>query len=406
MMSIREAARECLGETDALIRRFGPRLAGTEAARKAAQSLADSLAGCCDSSRLEPFAVHPASFYSYTKVLPVSYALGALALFLPRPLSLLPATGLAAGVILMLCQFGLYLHFPDFLFPKKEGWNVSAVLEPKGEARRELILSAHHDSAPVARIFSGPFAKFYAPAIFLPYAFFFLELYLLVARLAGAAAPELWALAALSVGLLPVAAYFALVDTGRGSPGAGDNLVSAAMIARIARGIADDRGALLRSTRLRIVSFDAEEAGLRGSAAWFRAHAAELSRLPCAQLNFDSLYALRDLQALTTDVNGAVPLSSEMHAELMRCAAQGGHAMRPFAMLFGGGATDAAEGARAGIPSASIVAMPTSIVRDDLVYHTPRDNVDRIEPEVIAACIDIALRYLASLEAAIEVDRP
>ena len=54
--------------------------------------------------------------------------------------------------------------------------------------------------------------------------------------------------------------------------------------------------------------------------------------------------------------------------------------------------------ARTGIRASTIIAMPTAIVRDGLVYHTPRDTADRIEPGAIEACMRIALRFLASLE--------
>jgi hypothetical protein len=305
-------------------------------------------------------------------------------------------------MVLMLCQFAFYSRFPDFLFPRRECLNVSATVEPAGKAERELILGAHHDSAPLARIFSSPFARFYAIAVFLPYAFFWLELGLLVARLLGAGGPGLppaWALAALAAGSPFVLGYFLLVDTRRGSPGAGDNLVSSAILLGLARELSRE-GSRLGSTRLRLVSFDGEEAGLRGSAAYFRAHAQELGALPCAMLNFDSIYALADLQALTSDVNGLQPLSSEMADELRACAAAEGYSMRPFAMLFGGGATDAAEAARAGIRACSIIAMPTAVVREGLVYHTPRDTPDRVEPEAVEACLRIALRFARKLDEA------
>jgi aminopeptidase YwaD len=397
-MDIPKVARECINETAELIRRFGPRLAGSEASRDTARALAEGLAGHCDSVLLESFDVHPASFYSYTKILPILYALGGIALFLPRPLALIPAIGLAVGFLIMLCQFALYLHFPDFLFPKKKGWNLSAVIEPTGKPERELILSGHHDSAPIARIFSSPFAKLYAVAVFLPYAFFAFEFVLLAIRFAavfGGASdePRAWSIVALAAGLPFVIGYFLLIDTGRGSPGAGDNLVSSVMVAHLGRELSRAGGSPLETTRLRIVSFDAEEAGLRGSAAWFRAHGKELAGLPCFHLNFDSLYALKDMQVLTSDVNGEVRLSGKMATELVSLAAAEGVDLKPFSMPFGGGATDAAEGARVGVEAVSIIAMPTSVLRDDLVYHTPGDTADRIEASAVEACLRIALRF-------------
>jgi hypothetical protein len=87
-----------------------------------------------------------------------------------------------------------------------------------------------------------------------------------------------------------------------------------------------------------------------------------------------------------------------MAADLADCAAEEGYAMGSYSMLFGGGGTDAAEAARAGIRASTIIAMPTAIVREGLVYHTPRDTADRIELSTIEACMRIALRYLARLE--------
>ena len=89
--------------------------------------------------------------------------------------------------------------------------------------------------------------------------------------------------------------------------------------------------------------------------------------LPCFHLNFDSLYSLRNLHVLLSDVNGTVPLSSEMGADLVGCAAAEGFQMRTFGMLFGAGGTDAAEGAR-------------------------------MEPAVVEACMKIAMRHLRQIE--------
>ena len=278
---------------------------------------------------------------------------------------------------------------------------MEAVIEPAGVARRELIVSGHHDSAPVARIFSGPLHRLYAVAIFLPYVFFLFELVLLArAVVTRETVSALWALLVLAIGFIPVAGYFLLVALRRGSPGAGDNLVASVLAARFAREIAARKGELLLSTRLRVVSFDSEEAGLRGASAYMRAHAEELRRLPCSHLNFDSIYQLGHLQALTTDINGTVRLDAEMVETLETCARENGHAIGRFGMLFGAGGTDAAESARRGLPATTVIAMPTAIIRDELVYHTPRDTVDHVEPAAVEACMQLAAAYLRRLEQA------
>ena len=414
-IDVSAAASACLEETARLIAAHGPRLAGTKASADTARDIARELRAFADAVELQPFEIHPGSFYAYTKILPLSWLAGAVVLLAGRgtgagggPLAaagtavaVLSILGLAAGMVLMICQFGFYRHLGDALFPRRTGTNVEAVIEPVGKAERELILSGHHDSAPVARIFSGPFGALYPVAIIAPYLFFGVELVLLLVRLSGSAeaAARPWVLPFLVAGLPFVAGYFFLVALRHGSPGAGDNLVSSIMMVRLGKDIAGRRDALLRSTRIRIVSFDAEEAGLRGASAYCRAHAAGLKRLPCVHLNFDSLYRLRDLQVLTSDVNGIVRLSRPLADRLVACAEECGFPMRTFGMVFGAGGTDAAECARAGIASTSVIAIPTAIVRSGLVYHTPRDTVEHIEPAVVEACMRIVLRFLERLEA-------
>jgi aminopeptidase YwaD len=407
-IDIAAAARACLAETARLVAKHGARLAGGAACTDTAAEIARDLGEFADSVRVETFRVHPGSFYAYMKILPPAYVVGLVALLaadrIGQPaaagLGALAVVGLLAGIVLMTCQFGIYRHLGDRLFPRRTGTNVEAVIEPVAAAEREIILSGHHDSAPVARIFSGPFARIYAMAIIAPYLFYLGEVALLAARVFGAPRPAGAGMVIFLLAGLPfVAGYFFMVDLRRGTPGAGDNLVSSVMVARLGREIAARRSDLLGSTRIRIVSFDAEEAGLRGAAAYFRAHAGELKRVPCFHLNFDSLYRLRDLQVLTSDVNGVVRLSRPLVDRLVACAAECGIEVRKFGMVFGAGATDAAESARAGIPSTTIIGIPTAVVRTGLVYHTPRDTVEHVEPAAVEACLRIALRFLERVEA-------
>jgi hypothetical protein len=405
-------AAASIAETTRLVAAHGPRPAGSAACARAAEDISRDLREFADSVTVHAFPVHPASFYAYMKILPPAYLLGLVALLaagwigraVTIGLAALAIAGLLGGIVLMACQFGLYRHLGDRLFPRKTGANVEAVIEPVGETQREFILSGHHDSAPVARIFSGPFSAFYAVAILAPYLFYLGAIALLAAFLLGVRPPAVAEAVFLAIGLPFVVGYFFLVDLRRATPGAGDNLVSSVMVARISRELAARRGALLHSTRLRIVSFDAEEAGLRGAAAYFRARAAALRRLPIFHLNFDSLYRLADLQVLTSDVNGAVVLSRPLVDRVLAAAADLGIAVKPFGMLFGAGATDAAESARAGIPSTTVIGIPTSVVRTGLVYHTPRDTVEHVEPAAVEACVRIVLRVLRDMDA--EVGEP
>ena len=392
-------ARDCLEETDRLVRTYGPRLAGSESSKAVARELAEGLRGFCDGVRVGEFVAHPASFYAYTKLLPIAYFLGIFSLVIVRGFYLAPILGIMIGIALMCSQFWFYGRLGDGLFPRRSCLNVDGVVEPGGQAEIELIISGHHDSAPVLRIYSGPFQRFYFVAIFAPYIFCLIEAGILLALLSGRiqSLPP-WGAPVLLAGLPFVLAYFFMVDTRRGSPGAGDNLIASVLTVRIARELAARKGELLRRTRVRVVSFDAEEAGLRGSAAYMRAHRAELSAMPVFMLNFDSLYRAKHLQVLVSDVNGTVKLSRDMAEDAAECLRADGYEPRFFSMVFGAGGSDAAEAARAGIQATTVIAISTAAVREGLVYHTPRDKVEAIEIEAVEACLRLVARYLELLE--------
>jgi len=110
------------------------------------------------------------------------------------------------------------------------------------------------------------------------------------------------------------------------------------------RALIDQFDGRLAQTRLIFASFDAEEAGLRGSRAYVRAHRAELAALPTCNLNIDSIYT--------------------------------------------------AEFTMAGVRATTMLAMPTGIVRDGLVYHTMRDTIDAVQPEAAAACLFVAAHWV------------
>lgn len=80
-----------------------------------------------------------------------------------------------------------------------------------------------------------------------------------------------------------------------------------------------------------------------------------------------------------------MPLSRPLADRLVARAADLGIAVKPFGMVFGAGATDAAESAGAGIASTTVIGVPTPVVRAGLVRHTPRDTAERVEPAAVEA---------------------
>ncbi len=193
------------------------------------------------------------------------------------------------------------------------------------------------------------------------------------------------------------AAVMGLGSFGRRSvPGAGDNLASCGILVHAAGRLRERIQAepeSLSGTRIILASFDAEEAGLRGSRAFARDNRTLLTSLPTAVLNLESLFRIEDLSALRVDLQGLVPLSHSLAKMLTEEGRAEGIEVRPMKLIFGMGATDAAEFARLGIAATTLVAVPHGSV-GRIVYHTRHDLVENLEPSVIDAVVRLVLRMI------------
>jgi len=108
---------------------------------------------------------------------------------------------------------------------------------------------------------------------------------------------------------------FLFFTTGQVAPGAGDNMIAVSIAAVIGRLFGDAKKTgdnPLKHTRLIILSFDAEECGLRGARAWIKRHLEELKKTKTYALNMDTIYKLKTLNFFDADLNSTVPLSREM----------------------------------------------------------------------------------------------
>ena len=396
-------ARKALERTGAWIEKFGSRLAGSPGSRAAGSALEHEFQRICGNASLEPFITRPAAFNRFYQVDALLYLAGVLLLLINKPLlAALLFTPMVLGAGL---EFGHYLEVYDWLYPPAECHNVSAVLEPRGTPIRQLIFSGHHDAAQELKfLVSGQ--KWYGLKILAPDSFRMLA-YLVAwmwweGQTLTGSTPGFIGLAKI---VLVVGIYFVFTKfflfTKNISPGAGDNLIASSMLLELAGYFCDplhSGSSNLQNTRLLFVSFDAEEAGLRGSRAWVRVHRAELQALPTSVLNLDSIYKFEDLQFLVSDLNNHVKLDRGLAERCVGIAHGLGHPAATVRMLFGGGATDAAELAGAGVRATTMIAMSTRLVRDGLVYHTMRDTVDAIEPQAVSACLAVAQKLALELD--------
>ncbi len=387
--------RRVFAFTDQVVEQYPNRLAGTEACRDAANRIKQEFIKNCDpgSVQVEKFTIHPKSFLKYIPGLVVLYIICSILLYFQFPLPAL--IGYSLAIFVFYSQFVRYWEVFDPLFPKTTGYNVFGTIEPEGEVRQQVIVSAHHDAAYVFQLIAHVpkyYARFITGGILFLVLGFLVSLVGTILAIFHISLPG-WISLALIAGsflLLPLAFF----TTGQVSPAAGDNMIAVAIGNETAKLFHDAKKVgtnPLRHTRLMVASFDAEEAGLRGARAFCQKHREELLRVKTYVLNIDTLYKVKDLSFLEKDLNASVKLSHEMAQDCVDIAKSLGYPAKISIMPFGAGSTDAAEFGKMRVEATTLVGISFDIsqFREGLVYHTPNDLSKYIEPAMVEAALKI-----------------
>jgi aminopeptidase YwaD len=395
--------RSCLSATERLLRRYRYRSAGTAECREAAREVAERLRICCDGVREETFVLHPLALWYVGRAVAANYLLTLVLLLLGGYFTIAGFVLCLAGLAYSLSQYVFYLEFFDGVFPAAVGCNVVGSLEPEGDVRQQVVLVGHHDSPFIFSFlerFPGiAFIRFLLAML----AYAWLCGYSVVACIGGypgvftaPMGPPLW----ISLAGLPFALQLYFMMAAAMSPGAGDNLNGTSMISGLGEYFRGERshGRPLLHTRLVMLSTDGEEIGQRGAIEFVRGHSRELRAIPTRVLNVDSVYRVRDLTILCRDRNGTCRLSEAMVSDVLAVARGLGQELKRAPIPFGGGGTDAAAFAVAGLEAVSIVGMPMSIISTGHRYHTSRDVVEEIEVGAVAAVLEIAAGYIRMMD--------
>ena len=190
-------------------------------------------------------------------------------------------------------------------------------------------------------------------------------------------------------------------DRKKGSYGAGDNLISCSMALQIGKIFDEAKKAghpLLKHTRIRVISFDAEEAALKGSKAYVKAHKQELLNLPTIALCPDCVYTMKDFKIVAGDQNGTIKVPQKLVDEVVEVAEKLGHKTKGFPWPFGGGASDTASFLKIGVPAITLMGMSTDMIREGLVQHTQKDVVSAIDRDIIDLIMKIQFEYILKKE--------
>ncbi len=396
----KEIAVHTLEMTRSIIDKYKARITGTKACLMAAKDIAKAFTGHCDSVNEETFDVHPGALWNAGRGATLAYILAFILLAIGGVCVYISMGVCLAAMLYVVSHYFCFGRLFDRLFRRTTGCNITGTIEPVQPARQQILVVGHHDS-PFVMSFMERAQKWAGLRLGLAAgAYLYITVLSITAGLEQAIGGSTWALYGAHilialVGLVLVSQLF-FVQTRRPSPGAGDNLNASAIAASMAGYFATQKkmGKPLQHTKVIFLSTDAEEAGLKGACAFAAKYRAQLRGLPTYVFNIDSVYALEHLACITRDCHGGVPLSKRMAEEVCDTARKLGYKMKQVALGLGGGGTDAAAFARAGIEATTIIGMSTSVFDEGRVYHTLGDTVESIAPEAVEAVLDIGVNYI------------
>ncbi|MGN0448387.1 MAG: M20/M25/M40 family metallo-hydrolase [Acutalibacteraceae bacterium] len=375
-----------------ICKKFGPRPCGEESEKSAQEYLVDELKPYCDSVWRELFKCNPDAFMSFVPFaggcLLASSALNLLGAHKNKKLSFASLGLVATAVSALVGEFLFYKKPLDPFFPEKESGNVVSVRKASGETKKRIILSGHTDSAPewtyTYKLGSSGSFIVAGPAIVG-----------LLHNIAVSAAnltsknPAFKKKFALSqLAFSPAfSALFKFTNNKRYVEGANDDLTGTLIAASVMKYLSDN-DIRFENTEVIALLTGGEEAGLRGSKAFFEAHP-ELKD-DSVETVFIGIDTIRDeefMEIYNKDMTGMVKNSDEVSLLLQNAAKKCGKDVPIGAIPLG--STDAAAASQAGIKATSIVAMDPAPAR---YYHTRLDTHDILEPKTIEKTIEIILQ--------------
>ena len=301
-------------------------------------------------------------------------------------------------------EFVLSYELLDPLFRKKKSINVIGTLSRPGTktAKRLLIISGHHDSAP-----ENTWLRFLGYGFFILLVTFFIGyVSILVMSII-----QFWGLIAENDSMVrdgtlgwlmmvyPImpAVIFALFFTRKGKdggnvPGAADNLSACALSVAMCRFLVKNPAYIPENTEIRFISFGGEESGYRGSRRYVKRHLEELKRLDARMLNIETVVH-PEFVILTSDINGTVKNSPEIVKSVIEAAERAGvpFKVKPATL---GTANDSGPFSQTGLKSITILGfkIPQQMVA---FYHQKWDKPEILTLEPLLNALKLTFEWVS-----------
>ena len=394
-----------------VIKRYGPRESGNGNCYAVQKHLKKEMDTFCDETGFEEYQMAPKAFLHFTKTVSLLFiaavVIPLLLVFLDvfdtvgKNVFFVPQIIAGCAALIAICiavlQLGFYLPFCDIFYKKKPAHNFYAVRKPQGEVKKRLIISGHVDAAYEWRhlLYSKNVNLMFplmAWTIFGAILSIVVSVISIVAMFKSMGTfGEFMANYGFYIHFFTVLAMITLfyfVDFSTISPGANDNLTGT-YAAVCAIRMLDMAGVELKNTELVAMITDGEEAGLKGTKAWAKAHKEEYANdgVETAVLCVDTLTDLEYFNVYSRDMNSLVKNDKDFSEFVKAAGADAGYEDMKFSSVFMG-SSDAAAFSQAGIKSTAIAAMDPAPAD---YYHNRRDNYDRLQPDAIEAGYKVIL---------------
>ncbi len=383
---------------DKVITEIGPRESCGEQEKKLGRLMVKELEPACDRVDVETFTCSPKAFLGAFPFLVAVYIAGVILYYIYPYASLVLSL---LGVVILFYEVIRYHEFIDFLFPKREGENIAGIIQPSGEVKKRVIVSAHLDSAYEFKIWY--WFKGYAVAIMA--VAFLAVLVLLGASLArtlshSSGVPDNTAFSVLGIVCIALSVFvlpFAFFHTKDVVPGAMDNMTGIGIVAGLGGYLHDasQSGEFNpENTEVVLLCLSSEEAGLRGAKRYAAKHKEELVAIPTYGIFLDCIYDEKYLSVNTRELWTGAKLDPYLVGLAEEAALSNHFPIKTTIVPVG--ATDASAFALAGIPSVSLLCQDTSRLVPH--YHTRLDTIEYVRPESLAVSLQMVIDMLKRID--------
>ena len=395
----------------------GPRESGTEQELHAGDMIEEELKKFCDEAHQEEYISSPHAFlggirYAVFLVL-ISLILYWCSLFVDLRIWLIDINYslifmVIAVVLILLCVSYLILEVMkyhetfDFLFPKRMSKNIIGTINPSGKVKNSIIFSAHHDSAFEFNTFYylKRFGQIIINVGYLGVGIIFIVIIIkIILQLLSIQLTILFVIFGFFFFVfVPIIFVYIFFHSYHPVLGAFDNLSGVSIVLGIGKILSENKNnpeIFPKNTKVSLISFAGEEAGLRGSKRYIKAHYNQLKEGGAVVVNMDGIAKKETTIIIDREPGIGAKHNSKIYRPIYELAKKINPNAKISSLPFG--ATDGAAFSKKGIPTASIGGLN---LKDELppYYHTRMDTPENIEKEALGQFVEICIKYLKYID--------